>query len=80
MRQPAKEALLHKFYDDGEMYEEVQTYLFAHLDQLGLLYMYDKKPTFGIADAKIVIENAFKQLEEMFGAKEKSKKPKNQSR
>lgn len=80
MRQPAKEAILRKFFEDQEVYDEVQEFVFAHLDQLGLQYMYEKKDVLGIADAKIVLENVFKQFEDLFGEKEKLKKPTNESR
>lgn len=80
MRQPAKEATLHKFYEDKDVYFEVQEYFLAHLDQLGLQKVYAKEDSHGVADARLVIENAFKQLDEMFGAKDKKKKIVNESR
>lgn len=80
MPQYVSQALLKKFYSDEETYEAVKEFLFAHLDQLGLSYVYDKQPTVGVADAKIVLDNAFKQIEDMFGENDKKKKISNEAR
>ncbi len=80
MRESVDQSLLRKFYEDREVYDEVREYLYAHLDQLGLAYIYDKQPTVGVADARVVLDNAFKQLDDLFAQKEKPKKSKNESR
>ncbi len=70
---------LREFAQDKALMEEVQNYFYGHLDQLALEKVYKNEPTFGIADAKVAIENGFTQLDALFDP-DKKKPPINPAR
>lgn len=72
--------LLLEFWNNEAMRLELQQFLLAHLDQLGLNKVYNKEDTHGIADAREVIIEAFKQLDEEFVRKPEKKDKINMAR
>lgn len=81
MPRPVSLEVLKRFYEDKETLSVVKDYFFAHLDGLGLEKVYAKEDTHGIADAKEILDNAFKQLEDLFEVDgQKKKEPINEAR
>jgi hypothetical protein len=68
---PLNKNFLKKFWDDTQMRDEVKAFLEAHLEEEALKRVWNKEDTHGLADAKIVLENAWKQLDEELSPKEK---------
>jgi len=68
------------FYNDKDQKENVRNYLMEQLMEEGIERMFNKEDTTGIADAKIVIDKAFDNLEVLFNKKAEPKKPINEAR
>ncbi len=64
---------LHKFYIDEEMRNTVKDFLINHLKEITIKKAFAGETTEGISEAKNAIQNAFKQLEDTFGAKQETK-------
>jgi len=71
---------LQEFYRDSGTSENVYNYLIEFLEKEGLKKMFDKEDVSAIAEAKEIIDNAWKNMEIMFDKKPKKKKQVNQSR
>ena len=60
--------------------KEVQNYLVAFLKEFGLTKMFKGEDVKAVGEAKVIIDEAFENLDTLFGAKPKKKKVKNESR
>ena len=65
--------LLSDFYQDEATRETVKSFLLASLDKLALKKVYKKEDTSGVADAKVAIEEAFEDLEDLIQTSTKKK-------
>lgn len=77
---PVNQPELKKFWDDGTMKQAVEEYLAMHLDAMALTRVYRKEDTAGIADAKEIIDNAFAELDDLFGKEKVKGDPTNEAR
>jgi hypothetical protein len=71
---------LLEFYNDSETRENVYNYLTEFLEKEALKKIFNREDTSGVAEAKEVIDKAFKEMEIMFMPKKENKKIINQSR
>lgn len=72
---------LRELYNrDKEALQEVQNYLIAFLKEYGLVKMFKGEDVKGVGEAKTILDEAFDNLDTLFGAKPKKKKVKNESR
>jgi len=71
---------LFNFYKDKEGRENVYNYLVDFLEKTAIKKTFEKKDTLAVAEAKEIIDEAFKNLEVMFEPKPKKKEIINQSR
>lgn len=72
---------LQQLYNrDKEALVEVQTYLINFLKEIGLKKMFAGEDTKAVGEAKVILDEAFDNLDTLFGAKPKKKKIKNESR
>ena len=71
---------LQSFHSDKETKNEVYNYLTAYLEKEAIKRVFAKEDTTGVADAKIVIEKAFDNLDTLFNSKVEKKEVINHSR
>ena len=74
---------LKDFYINESMRNDVKAYLIDFLKEKALEKLFDdtyEKSLFGFAEAKMVIESAFENLEVLFSPKVKEKEMTNQAR
>ena len=71
---------LFNFYKDKEGRENVYNYLVEFLEKTAIKKTFAKEDTKSVAEAKEIIDEAFKNLEVMFEPKPKKKEVINQSR
>lgn len=65
---------------DKEALLEVQNYLIAFLKEVGLKKMFAGEDVKAVGEAKVILDEAFDNLDTLFGAKPKKRKVKNESR
>lgn len=65
--------ILHKFYIDQEMREAVKEFMLNHLKDITVKKAFAGESTEGTLEAKNTLQNAFKQLEDMYGPKKETK-------
>ena len=71
---------LLEFYNDKDMKDNVYNYLISELEKEAIKRVFDKEDVTAVADAKIVIDNAFDNLENLFDSKAEKKEPINEAR
>lgn len=72
---------LRQLYNrDKEALKEVQNYLVAFLKEFGINKMFKGEDTKAVGEAKIILDEAFDNLDTLFGPKPKKRKIKNESR
>ncbi|MFA5197910.1 MAG: hypothetical protein WC437_05835 [Patescibacteria group bacterium] len=71
---------LFDFYKDKELRENVYNYLIDYLEKTAIKKTFAKEDTSSVAEAKEIIDEAFKNIELMFDPKPKKKKIKNEAR
>jgi hypothetical protein len=71
---------LFNFYKDKEGRENVYNYLVEFLEKTAIKKTFAKEDTMAVAEAKEIIDEAFKNLEVMFEPKPKKKEIKNEAR
>ena len=72
---------LRELYNrDKEALTEVQVYLTSFLKEVGLKKMFAGEDVKAVGEAKKILDEAFDNLDTLFGAKPKKKKVKNESR
>ena len=71
---------LFNFYKDKEGRENVYNYLVEFLEKTAIKKTFAKEDTKSVAEAKEIIDEAFKNLEVMFEPKPKKKELKNEAR
>jgi alcohol dehydrogenase class IV len=71
---------LFNFYKDKEGRENVYNYIIDFLEKTAIKKTFAKADTMAVAEAKEIIDEAFKNLEVMFEPKPKKKELKNQAR
>lgn len=64
---------LNHFYVQQEIYQEVKKFFFDHLKEITIKKAFAGESTEGILEAKNTLSNAFKQLEDTYGAKPDTK-------
>lgn len=64
---------LHQFYIHEEMRNAVKDFFFNHLKEITIKKAFAGESTEGILEAKNTLSNAFKQLEDTYGAKPDTK-------
>lgn len=62
-------ASLEEFYKDGAMRDNVRNYLIEHLTGRALEKIFNREDVSGMAEAKETIEEAFNNLDALFGPK-----------
>jgi len=65
--------LLHQFYLQQEIYQEVKDFMFNHLKEITIKKAFAGESTDHILEAKNTLSNAFKQLEDTYGTSEQTK-------
>ena len=60
---------LLEFYNDKDMKDNVYNYLISELEKEAIKRVFDKEDVTAVADAKIVIEKAFDNLDTLFDSK-----------
>ena len=65
---------------DKEALLEVHNYLVAFLKEVGLKKMFAGEDVKAVGEAKVILDEAFDNLDTLFGAKPKKRKVKNESR
>jgi len=71
---------LLEFYNDKDMKDNVYNYLISELEKEAIKRVFDKEDVTAVADAKIVIEKAFDNLDTLFNSKAEKKEPINEAR
>ena len=71
---------LFNFYKDKEGRENVYNYIVDFLEKTAIKKTFAKEDTMAVAEAKEIIDEAFKNLEVMFEPKPKKKEIKNEAR
>lgn len=72
--------ILRKFNGDKSTKEALQQYMTEVIAQEGVALMFSKKDVSHIADAKMLIDKAFEQLDIDYGIPNKQPKQSNQAR
>ena len=68
------------FNRDKEALKEIQVYLESYLKEYGLAKMFKGEDVKAVGEAKTILDEAFENLEVLFGPKPKKRKIKNESR
>ena len=72
---------LQQLYNrDKEAIKELHNYLEAYLKEFGLTKMFKGEDVKAVGEAKTILDEAFDNLETLFGPKPKKRKVKNESR
>ncbi|HDO20096.1 MAG TPA: hypothetical protein ENG81_01035 [Candidatus Bathyarchaeota archaeon] len=71
---------LREFYNNKDQKENVYNYLIDELQKEAVIRVFLKEDTTGIADAKIVIDKAFSNLDTLFDSKAEPKEQVNEAR
>jgi len=66
---------LNAFYQDKAMMEAVYTHVGEHLKQIALIKVFSGKETTAIPEAKLILDEAFDSLEDLYGTKKTKKQP-----
>lgn len=61
--------ILQQFYIQEEMRNAVKEYILNHLKEITIKKAFNGESTEGICEAKNTLQNAFKQLDDTYGAK-----------
>jgi len=72
--------LLNQFYNDEHLREELLAYLHDFIDEEALKRVYAKEDVSAVADARLLIDSAFSNLENEYGIRNKAPVTKNQAR
>lgn len=68
------------YNNDKEAIQEIQKYLTDFLKEYGVAKIFRCEPTENVGEAKKIIDEAFENLDLLFGTKKKKKKVVNESR